>query len=90
MIRVVRTALRVSNDRLDGEIQDTIDAALLDLKTAGVDTQALDALVLMAVKLYARWKFDFLGKGEEYRRDYNDLKALLATCGDARGGGSDE
>ena len=32
----LRRALRISNDRLDQEIRDTIDAVVLDLRTAGV------------------------------------------------------
>lgn len=73
----VKTALRINHERLDGEVQDTITAAYLDLDTAGVQG-TYDALVDMAVKLYARWQFDFCGKGESYRQAYEDLKSCLA------------
>ena len=52
----LRRALRISNDRLDQEIRDTIDAVVLD----------------------AKWKFDFLGKGEQHHQAYESLKAVLA------------
>ena len=64
----LRRALRISNDRLDQEIRDTIDAVVLDLRTAGVVSGDVDALTGMAVKLYAKWKFDFLGKGSSTTR----------------------
>ena len=66
----LRRALRISNDRLDQEIRDTIDA--------GVVSGDVDALTGMAVKLYAKWKFDFLGKGEQHHQAYESLKAVLA------------
>ena len=74
----LRRALRISNDRLDQEIRDTIDAVVLDLRTAGVVSGDVDALTGMAVKLYAKWKFDFLGKGEQHHQEYESLKAVLA------------
>ena len=37
-----------------------------------------DALVDQAVKLYARWQFDFCGQGERYRQAYEALKACLS------------
>ena len=74
----LRRALRISNDRLDQEIRDTIDAVVLDLRTAGVVSGDVDALTGMAVKLYAKWKFDFLGKGEQHHQASESLKAVLA------------
>lgn len=83
-VQELRLALRISNDRLDTELQDTIDAAVLDLKTAGVESGDMDALTGMAVKLYARWQFDYLGKGEQYQRSYEALKAVLSLCEEYR------
>ena len=56
-VEELRLALRLSNGALDSEILDTRDAALLDLRAAGVDPGEGDALVRQAVKLYARTKF---------------------------------
>ena len=80
----IRRALRISNDSLDDEIRDTIDAAVLDLRTAGAGRGDVDALTSMAVKLYARWQFDYRGKGEQYRQAYESLKAVLSLCPEYR------
>lgn len=77
-VEELRLALRLSNGALDSEILDTRDAALLDLRAAGVRPGEGDALVRQAVKLYARWKFDFCGQGERYRQDYESLRTCLS------------
>ncbi|WP_297289185.1 head-tail connector protein [uncultured Flavonifractor sp.] len=85
----IRRALRISNNSLDDEIRDTIDAAVLDLRTAGAGRGDVDALTSMAVKLYARWQFDYRGKGEQYRQAYESLKAVLSLCPEYREGDGD-
>jgi len=82
----IRRALRISNSNLDDEIRDTIDAAVLDLRVAGVGRGDVDALTGMAVKLYARWQFDYRGRGEQYRQAYESLKAVLSMSPDYREG----
>ena len=68
---------RLTSEKLDSEIQGTMDAAQLDLSTAGM-SDVDNALVDMAVKLYARWKFNYADKADQYRRDYLELKNALA------------
>lgn len=89
-VNEVKTALRISaeNTGLDFEIYDTIEAARLDLATAGVMIGERDALTDMAFKLYAKRHFDFCGQGEKYGAAYEDLKKVLALCGDYKGGGT--
>ena len=83
-----KSAVRITNSRLDQEVQDTMDAALLDLGTAGV-VAVDDALVDAAVRQYLRWQFDYMGKGEQYQRAYNDLKSALSLIPEYNvGGGS--
>lgn len=76
-VQDLRAYLRLTSERLDSEIQATMDAAKLDLASAGM-RETDNALVDMAVKLYARWKFNYADKADQYRRDYQDLKAALA------------
>lgn len=76
-VQELRTYLRLTSEKLDGEIQDTMDAAMLDLSTGGMK-DVDNALVDMAIKLYARWKFNFADKADQYRRDYQELKSALA------------
>lgn len=64
----LRRALRISNDRLDQEIRDTIDAVVLDLRTAGVVSGDVDALTGMAVKLYANGSLTFSARGSSTTR----------------------
>lgn len=81
-----KSAVRITNNRLDQEVQDTMDAALLDLGTAGV-VAVDDALVDAAVRQYLRWQFNYMGKGEQYQRAYNDLKSALSLIPEYNGGG---
>ena len=76
-VQEVRSYLRLTSEKLDSEIQDTMDAARLDLASGGMD-ETDNALTDMAVKLYARWKFNYADKGDQYRRDYLELKTALA------------
>ena len=64
MLDAVKLALAVTVNDYDSEITDLIDAALLDLKSNGIDTDSLaesaatiDKLLLQAVKTYARAHF---------------------------------
>lgn len=79
----VRKALRISNDKFDDELQDVIDACILDLRNAGVvKLQQDDALITQACKLYAKAEYDFGGKGDKYKESYVLLKISLALSGD--------
>lgn len=82
-----RVALGFNHDQQDSAIQSGIDAALLDLGTAGVQG-ADDALTDTAVELYLKWRFDHLGKGEQFGKAYQDLKTRLSLAGDYNGGGA--
>lgn len=80
-----KAAVRITNSRLDQEVQDTMDAALLDLGTAGV-RGVQDALIDMAVKQYLRWQFNYMGKAEQYQKAYADLKSALSLIPEYNGG----
>ena len=72
-----KLAIRQTNDLLNTEIQSTVDAALLDLQSGGMSSDAASALVDTAVRLYLRWQYDYCGKGEQYARAYAALKNVL-------------
>lgn len=84
-VEEVKAAIRVTSSKLDEEVQSTIDAAFLDLGTAGVQ-KVDDALVDQAVKQYARWQFDYMGKADQYQRAYTDLKSALSLIPEYNGG----
>lgn len=76
----VRTALRVVTTSLDDEITDVMAAAKLDMGRVGIDTSEStdDELTDMAIKLYCKWHFDFMGKAEQYERQYCALRDALS------------
>ena len=83
LLEKVRKSVRISNDKFDDELQDIIDACILDLGNAGVvKTDEEDALIIQACKLYAKAEYDFNGKGDKYKESYVLLKISLALSGD--------
>ena len=87
MLEKVKLALRITHIALDDEIQDVIDAALASLNAHGVATDGRtgdepDPLILNAVKLYARWQFDYMGKASQFEKAWQAALVVMALCGD--------
>ncbi len=89
MLEIVKTALRITTDKFDTEIQQYIDAAFADLGIAGIkdpDTTAkpedgsTDALIKMAVITYCRLHFGAPDDYARLERSYNEQKAQLQTA----------
>ena len=77
MLSEIKTALRLTTNAYDAEIRGLQEAALLDLKLAGVITESMDALIRRAVITYCRMNF---GSPEDYdrlKRSYDEQKAQL-------------
>lgn len=79
MLTKIKTALRISHDHLDADIQADIDACLADLKLCGViHAPDTDPLIINAVKLWCRSLYtDDPAKGAEYLRRYEAMKGSL-------------
>ena len=79
LLNKVKTTLRISHDKLDPDIQDSIDACMADLEACGViHATATDPLIVNAVKLFCRAAFtDDPEKGAEWLRRYDALKSCL-------------
>lgn len=78
MLNSVKIALRRADTSVfDAEISELIDAALLDLGIAGVDTPDDDPLVLMAVKTYCKMHFGETDEYEKLKKSYDEQKAQL-------------
>ena len=79
----VKTRLRITGTAFDEEIEDLIDAALIDLGIAGVNGESAvltNKLVLTAVSTYVKVHF---GEPDEYDRlkaSYDEQKAQLQTA----------
>lgn len=83
MLTAVKENLRISGTALDDDLQDDIDAALMDLARVGIDvTDQSQPLIIKAVKLYCRWQQDYMGKGEQYCKAYTGLMQALSLAGD--------
>lgn len=77
MLESVKKAMRITSDAFDDELQLLIDAALLDMKLAGIITDSQDALITRAVITYCRCNF---GTPEDYDRlkaSYDEQKKQL-------------
>lgn len=83
MLTAVKENLRITTTSLDADLQDDIDAALMDLQRVGIDvTDQSQPLIIKAVKLYCRWQQDYMGKGEQYCKAYTGLMQALSLAGD--------
>lgn len=87
MLQKIKQSLRITHELLDGEIQDLIDGALLDLQISGVKKQSVDdALIIRAVTIYCKAHFGLENKdSEKFQASYNSLKSHLSLCGDYNG-----
>ncbi len=77
----VKTALRITTSAFDEEIEDLIDAALLDLGIAGVSNMDLDnKLVLRAVTTYVKCNFGEPDDYDRLKRSYDEQKAQMSMA----------
>lgn len=95
LIDSVKTALRISHNKLDDDISQHISACLDDMKRLGivvpddVEDVADMPLLFSAVKIYCMAQFDFLNKGEQYKKGYESLRDTLSLSSNYREGDED-
>ena len=81
MLQKVKMALRISTDAFDDELNDLINAAVLDLDIAGVDSDhGVDGIITRAIITYCKCNF---GQPDEYDRlkaSYDEQKAQLSMA----------
>lgn len=82
MLEKIKLALRIDDDSLDQEIQDTIDAARADLKLSGILGNKIvetDPLIIRAVKTFCKYEFCTDDKeADRYRESYSMIKTHLS------------
>ena len=82
-LRMARQWLRISTDALAEELDQTMEACLLDLHNAGVNTPRMDsALIQQAVKLYCKAHFGYDSDSDKFAKAYEYLKCSLALSND--------
>lgn len=81
MLEKVKLALRIDDDSLDEDIQDTINAAISDMKLCGVAGSKIvetDPLILRAVKVFCKAEFSSDDKeADRYKESYERLRDHL-------------
>lgn len=82
MLEQIKKAMRISHNALDSDIQSNISSALADLARVGVNVEVDDELISKAVELYCKWQYEYLGKAEQYQKNYELLRDSLSLSGD--------
>lgn len=83
MLKTVKTALRITTDKLDNEVVNLINACKKDLSLAGVKKiNVNDPLIIRAIIIYARANFDSGVGIENFQKSYETLKCQLSLSGE--------
>lgn len=77
MLNKVKTALRITTDKLDNEISDLIESACADLGIVAEIVDENDALTRQAIITYCRLHFGSPDDFDRLERSYNEQKAQL-------------
>lgn len=77
MLNKVKSALRITTDRLDNEILDLIESAKADLGIVAEVIDDSDALTRQAIITYCRLHFGSPDDFDKLERSYNEQKAQL-------------
>ena len=80
LLDTCKTAMRVTTNAYDTEIQEYIDAAKLDLGIAGVETTTPDSLVSKAIMTYVRMSFGAPSNYDKLKAAYDEQKAQLMNA----------
>jgi len=80
MLAKVKHSLRITNTAFDVEVQDLIDAAILDLSLGGITKLDQDnKTIIQAVTLYCKSHFGLENKDSvKYGQSYEWLKTRLS------------
>ncbi|MCI5680173.1 MAG: hypothetical protein MR278_09425 [Bacteroidales bacterium] len=78
-----KTALRISHDKLNNDIQSNIEACKKDMERVGITgMDDTDPLIHKAIELFLKWQYNFMAEGEKYERAYKEMRDGLSLCGD--------
>lgn len=76
----VKMACRVSTNMLDAEYTRLINAALLDLGVAGVETETMDELVIEAICTYCKMRSGIPEDYAELKAAYDEMKSQMSNA----------
>lgn len=77
-IKEARLAVRLSSKDFDSELQDMMDAAVLDLNAAGIAAQNDDRLYDQALRMYLKGHWEpGAPEAVDCRKIYEDIKGTM-------------
>lgn len=83
LVAEARGWLRITTESRDDEIEQVMNACLIDLSNAGVVAiDAEDAAIKQALKLYLKSQFGYDSDAVRFGKAYEFLKCSLALSGD--------
>lgn len=82
----MRKKLRISHGKMDDDIAGNIEAARLDMSRVGIDVEKDNALMDKAMELYCKAQFDYLGKGEQFLKNYERARDAMSMAEEYRCG----
>lgn len=81
MLNKVKTALRITTDAYNDELNDLIVAAKIDLGIAGVTLpETLDEICTRAIITFCKMSFGLPEEYDRLKRSYDEQKAQLVTA----------
>lgn len=94
LLTKAKTALRITTDAFDDEIEDIIQAGYLDLTTRGViieeaENGTISALLVRALMTYVRYHFGEPQNPERLKASYDEQKGQLMSTTDFTDWGDD-
>lgn len=78
--------MRMSHQKLDTEIADNIAACKADMERVGVDASKDGPLLQKACEIYCKWQFNYMEKGDDFKRNYEDLRNAMSLSTSFRKG----
>lgn len=76
----IRKKMRISHNHRDEDISSNMDAARLDMSRVGISLNKDNALIDKAIELYCKAQFDYLGKGEQFQENYEQLRDAMSMA----------
>lgn len=81
MLEAVKLALRITTDAFDSELNDLIEAGLIDLTQAGVsNVDTTDPMIRRAVITFCRLNFGQPDDFDRLKKSYDEQKAQLGMA----------
>lgn len=78
MLDKVKLALRIKSVAFNEEIESLINAAMLDLGIAGVETDIIDAAIERAIITYCKMNFGDSENYDQLKKSYDEQKAQMS------------